>query len=931
MSKSLLHIGRIPISIGKIPICLDYTPPIDYGPLLLQFVTNDVGGSSFDPAFAVLSGKLTWDLGDGSIVNSNSFTHIYSLPGNKTVKVYQGTSPGPTSITGILMHEDKIVGPVDISSLTNLSGVMWLGNNPDLTNVINPVSSQVFTQYLVQNCSLNGTLDISGLTNLGGQFWANGNSNLQRILNPTTPQTFTIYSVYGCGLNGTLDLRGLSGLGGTFWAQNNTNLTQILNPTSSQTFSTYNADHCGLDGSLDLRGLSGLGGDFRVYLNPKLTKMYLPTSSTVFTYFYAQDCSLNGVLDISGLTGLGGTFDVGGNVNLTQILNPISSQTFNDYYADYCNLTGTLDLSSLTGLGGAIILYQNPNLTQIINPSSNKNVTVYWASGCDLTGTLDFRPLKRLGGNVDVQNNPNLTQVLNPDSSNAFTTYNVRLCDITGTLDISSLTGLGGSFQAQQNNKLTKILNPVSTRTIDYYYVYDSSLTGTLDVSGLTGLGGYFRCYNNLELTQVLLPTLSRHFYEFNARNCSLNTSNIDSILQKYYTYWNGTLPTSSSIINLSGGNSAWPTNGLSNTYLVGIQNIFDNSTLYDVSISINPPPLQTVFTRDSSFVVSAGGGSPLEATYYNNYLPIRYVEAGGGGGTEQLHTLALNTNTGIMTTDSCISYSYPASQTVMSGLLYVSKLFTTISSFIVTSDGSISKWKDNNSPIVTRGSQFLGSCSGKLISSVGVTGSDIEVYSYTADASGTLTRDSSLTFTSSAKTVTNHRLISGTNFVYLMRLTDSSVVNTDILKISGGVLTDTGYDVSMATPFWNYSFNGFENNGNLYLSYNGIAITKHSINQTTGAPTFSAQTSTDVSMYIGIDSNIVGTKLINESNDIGLAAAYRWLKSFNLSTLQLDGSLLRSGNNSYDGAGVLPIDNSMFIVYDGSTYKYETLHLSFV
>lgn len=58
MSKTILHIGGIPLSIGKIPICLDYTPPIDYGPLLLQFVTNDVGGSSFDPSVATSSGTV---------------------------------------------------------------------------------------------------------------------------------------------------------------------------------------------------------------------------------------------------------------------------------------------------------------------------------------------------------------------------------------------------------------------------------------------------------------------------------------------------------------------------------------------------------------------------------------------------------------------------------------------------------------------------------------------------------------------------------------------------------------------------------------------------------------------------------------------------------------------------------------------------------
>jgi len=157
MSKTILHIGGIPLSIGKIPICLDYTPPIDYGPLLLQFVTNDVGGSSFDPSVATSSGTLWWDLGDGSILNSNKFTHVYSLSGNKTVKVYQGSTTGSVGILEIGIDNDKIVGVLDLSTLSNLGGVFDANTNPDLMQIKNPISSQIY-----------------------------GNKNLQTIIFPTT-------------------------------------------------------------------------------------------------------------------------------------------------------------------------------------------------------------------------------------------------------------------------------------------------------------------------------------------------------------------------------------------------------------------------------------------------------------------------------------------------------------------------------------------------------------------------------------------------------------------------------------------------------------------------------------------------------------------------------------------------------------------------
>lgn len=340
--------------------------------------------------------------------------------------------------------------------------------------------------------------------------------------------------------------------------------------------------------------------------------------------------------------------------------------------------------------------------------------------------------------------------------------------------------------------------------------------------------------------------------------------------------------------------------------------------------------PVQTIFTLDSSFTYTTGGKTPLWGpTYYNNYMTQVFTPSDGGG-AEQIRTLSID-ESGVIAAESSIAYSYPSSQTVLDGILFVSKLFSTISSFYVNpASGEISKWKDNNSPVVSLGAQRLGSTQGKLIGSRGNSSDDIYVYSYTPDASGTLTRDSSLTFPTSYESIYNNKIISGENFVYLMRFSDPSVVTTNILTISGGVLTDTGYDVSLYTNYdvgdmW---FEGFESSGNLYLSYNGLGIYHYSINQSTGEPTYVKKTTETDS--VGIQSGIVGNKLINESND-QLLAGTGHLKSFDLDTFELDGSILRDGGNSDTGSGIITIDNSTFVTSKLiGQYTLDSFSLSF-
>lgn len=264
----------------------------------LQLTTDasfivDVSSSTFSPDFTVSSGTLHWDLGDGSILDTNSVDHPYIVLGNKNVNVYVGTTIGPESITEVKLENDRLIGTLDLEDFSNLEGMFYVHNNPGLTQIKNPSTAGVFKVYWAHGCNLTGTLDLTGLTNLGGLFYAQNNSNLTEILNPDSSQGIIYYWALNCNLTGTLDVSGLTGLGGSFNVHSNSNLTSILNPTSSQVFETYQAYSCNLTGTLDVSGLTGLGGSFYSYSNSGLVDILLPTLTQDITSFRSHNCALS--------------------------------------------------------------------------------------------------------------------------------------------------------------------------------------------------------------------------------------------------------------------------------------------------------------------------------------------------------------------------------------------------------------------------------------------------------------------------------------------------------------------------------------------------------------------------------------------------------------------------------------------------------------
>ena len=405
-------------------------------PPLFSFVT-DSESTSFDPQLFVSSGIIEWDLGDGSILNSNSFSYTYTQPGNKTVKLYAGTTTGIDSIERFLVGNDDIQGDLDFSDFPILTHIS-LDDNTDVTGITIPTSGS-FIFLGADDCNITGELDLSNfgqnpISPNTGAIRVRNNSNLTSIVIPSTDASIGSFWVNGNNLTGTLDASGLTNWsGGIFQCYQNSNLTSILMPNSVTKNLTFYAYQCNLTGELDLSEITGLNSAMRVDNNPNLTSLKLPVSSNTINQFYCNNTGITGTLDVSGLI-LGGSFLAHSNSNLTQILNPTSSQTFTAYQAYDCSLNGTLDLSELTGLGGSFNCRGNSNLTQILNPTSSQTFTGYQSYSCDLTGTLDVSGLTGLGGQFLIHFNSNLDSLILPASfSNSFSNFNVENCSLDQT------------------------------------------------------------------------------------------------------------------------------------------------------------------------------------------------------------------------------------------------------------------------------------------------------------------------------------------------------------------------------------------------------------------------------------------------------------------------------------------------------------------
>lgn len=187
--------------------------------------TNITSGSTFDPGVTLVSGldRVSWDLGNGIIKATNSFSYTFAgdTGTTKTIKLKTNRF---SKIYELQIASDEVVGNLDLSYFSNLGGRFTVVGNTNLTGLTHTYSTRDFTIYYAWVCNLTGTLDVSKLYGLGNEFWVQQNPNLTNIINPPSTKVYTKYYAYDCSLD-YVDFNPLSGAtfkNSVIYLQNNT-------------------------------------------------------------------------------------------------------------------------------------------------------------------------------------------------------------------------------------------------------------------------------------------------------------------------------------------------------------------------------------------------------------------------------------------------------------------------------------------------------------------------------------------------------------------------------------------------------------------------------------------------------------------------------------------------------------------------------------
>jgi hypothetical protein len=259
---------------------------------LITFKTSKSTGFFGEIARLSGTGLAKWDMGDGTIQNSNSFIYNYADTTTKTVNIYLGTLIGETDITSLRVYSDLISGTLNLSRFNGLVDLQAY-SNASLSSVIYPTNStSLWTNISLYSTGLSGIQDLSNI-DIAGTFQIYSIAGVTGILHKVTSRTFSTYYVSNNNMTGTHDVSMLTGWGGDIRGNGNVNLTTLVCPTSSTIISIFWWNGCNL-GYLDISGLLNIGGNFQVQTNPNCQYLTLPTTiNRQFTTFNASGCSLD--------------------------------------------------------------------------------------------------------------------------------------------------------------------------------------------------------------------------------------------------------------------------------------------------------------------------------------------------------------------------------------------------------------------------------------------------------------------------------------------------------------------------------------------------------------------------------------------------------------------------------------------------------------
>jgi hypothetical protein len=338
-------------------------PEPSVGDQILQFITYAYS-YPWDTSIWTTSGILNWDLGDASSsVFANKLAHTYASSGNKIITMYAGTATGATSITSFIMDfayilgtTDQSLGTFNISNLTNLGGYFSIGGNDDITSVMLPTSSNVFTHFDFSMLDIS-TIDLTTLSNLGGQIWGYYNANLTEILNPDSSQVITQYYVSNCNLP-SIDFTPLINLGGRIDVDANTNLETILLPTLTQPITYFNARNC----AIDISTVDDIFAKLDTYYSSNTPISNITVYADQGTNSPPTDCSMNSnIVHLTSIfNGAGRTF----TYYINCYLPTVTTSSITDIDED--NATGG---GNVTHDGGILLTYRGVCISTNTNPT----------------------------------------------------------------------------------------------------------------------------------------------------------------------------------------------------------------------------------------------------------------------------------------------------------------------------------------------------------------------------------------------------------------------------------------------------------------------------------------------------------------------------------------------------------------------------------
>lgn len=477
---------------------------------IFHFDTNSPNETS-DHIFTVSIDAGTkiwkWNLGDGTILKTNSVSHNYDDSTLKTVRAFYPSSQIP-KLTALGFDTSDVVGEVDLSMFTEIEElILMAGNNPEFTGFIfNSGLIGSLLLYFVVNNGITGTLDLSMFTELSENYPLDS-SHFQNVIYIAEFGVTEILFPGSGGITGGLQqlaiTSGVSDLNLSCFEeiqlfqcfiQNNSSLTEILfAPTITGSLYMLYIKGNGLTGTLDLSMFTEIEEwqelypqiEIQVTNNPNLTEIIFAPAITgdYIRNLYLNDNNLTGTLDVSGFTQIRALdFNASNNPNLTEVVFAASITNYTNagpYIINIsnCDLQTSIDLSGFTiseyGSSLSIILNNNADLEEIIFPAyenANTLASLLNISYCNFSGTLDLSS-ERFSQYI-VNNNSALTGIT-LKTNGGFYLFIANDCDL-GYIDFSTQYTDYPYLDVQlQNNNMT------AAEVNHILYDLDGNMTGS--------------------------------------------------------------------------------------------------------------------------------------------------------------------------------------------------------------------------------------------------------------------------------------------------------------------------------------------------------------------------------------------------------------------------------------------------------------------